>query len=392
DRQFRRYFIGAFCSVQAIWIQRVCLAWLAWERTGSAGFVGVAAGLSLAPTLFAGPVFGVMADRVDIRRAAQGTTVAMMATLVIMALTAPGLGPVGIALAALVIGSISAAHHPVRMSLGPRIVARDLVPFVVAAQALNFNIARLVAPAITGALIAWIGVPATLWIAVVALLPMQIVLIGLRPRPLPPRPARPILRDMRDALAYILGAPQVRFAFVLTIIFATLVRGALELLPVLADGVFARGAGGLGVLTGAAGAGALLTAGWRAVSAGAITGQVPASVMAAGFAALAATLGMGLATSWPLLLVLTAAAGGMSTWCGVTLQAAIQAGLPDEMRGRVMSFWIVVGFGLAAVGAFGIGALAELVGIGTALVAAGALGLAAQAFAVLGGVPRRAIS
>lgn len=63
DRQFRLFFIGIFFAVQAIWIQRVTLGWLAWERTGSAGVVGVVAALSLAPTLVLGPAFGVMAER-----------------------------------------------------------------------------------------------------------------------------------------------------------------------------------------------------------------------------------------------------------------------------------------------------------------------------------------
>ena len=72
DPQFARFFVGVFFAVQAIWVQRVTLAWLAWERTGEArrDSSGWSPALGLAPTLVAGPLFGVMADQGDIRRAA----------------------------------------------------------------------------------------------------------------------------------------------------------------------------------------------------------------------------------------------------------------------------------------------------------------------------------
>jgi hypothetical protein len=74
-----------------------------------------------------------------------------------------------------------------------------------------------------------------------------------------------------------------------------------------------------------------------------------------------------------LALLATAVAGFTATWCGVSLQAAIQSDLPDAYRGRVMSLWTVVGFGTVAIGAGLIGGLAEVMEIGPALmVAAGA--------------------
>jgi MFS family permease len=48
------------------------------------------------------------------------------------------------------------------------------------------------------------------------------------------------------------------------------------------------------------------------------------------------------------------------------MQSMIQGDLPDDMRGRVMSIWVVVGLGATALGAFIIGALTNLIGIGAA--------------------------
>ena len=150
DAQFRLFFIGIFFAVQAIWVQRVTLGWLAWERTGSAAFVGLVAGLSLAPALVLGPLFGVMTDRVDIRRAAFTTNALMALVLALLAVSLPFTGSLALALAAFAIGLISAAHHPVRMSLGTRLVPVSEVRHVVSVAALNFNLARLVAPVLAG--------------------------------------------------------------------------------------------------------------------------------------------------------------------------------------------------------------------------------------------------
>jgi len=322
DGQFRLFFLGIFFAVQAIWVQRVTLGWLAWERTGSAAFVGVVAGLSLAPALVLGPFFGVMADRVDIRRAAFATN-------------------------------------------------------------------GMMAPVLAGWIIATAGAGVALWVSVLCYLPMLMVLPRLTPRTLPARPRVSVLADLRDGMRYAVTAPLVRMALLLTLIFATVVRGALEILPVLADGAFGRGAAGLGMLTAAAGFGAVLAAFLKAAGIGAVGARIPAAALWAAMAGQGAVLAMGLAPIWPMALAATAVTGFCATWVGVSMQAAIQSDLPDGYRGRVMSLWIVVGFGTVALGAFAIGGLGEWLGISGALVTAGLAGALVQGVVILGVHARR---
>ncbi|MEQ8366751.1 MAG: MFS transporter [Roseicyclus sp.] len=384
DRQFRLFFLGVFFAVQAIWVQRVTLGWIAWERSQSAGFVGIVASLSLMPALVAGPLFGVLADRVDIRWAAFMTNGAMAAVLAVLAIALPYTDRVGLAVAALSIGIISSAHHPVRMSLGPRLVRPDIVQHVVSVTALNFNIARLAAPVMAGWVIAVAGAEVALWLSVMCYVPMLLILPHLKPRNLPPRDRAPFLRELWQGLRFVVNAPLVRLALLLTLAFATPVRGTLEVLPVLADGAFARGAAGLGMLTAAAGLGAVVAAGLKAAGAGAVGARIPPAVLAVTMAGQAAVVAMGLAPSWTVALAATVLAGFCATWVGVSMQAAIQSDLPDEYRGRVMSLWIVVGFGAVALGAVGIGTLAEWIGISNALIWAGLLGAAVQLVVILG--------
>ncbi|QXT41247.1 MFS transporter [Gymnodinialimonas ceratoperidinii] len=374
DRQFRLFFGGVFFAVQAIWIQRVTLGWLAWERTGQASAVGLVAALSLFPTLLFGPFFGVMADRVDIRKAALVTNGLMAAIIAVLALLASEVGAVGLSLAALSIGLISAAHHPVRMSLGPRLVSAEMVQHVVSITALNFNLARLVAPVLAGWVIATAGGATALWLAALCYVPMLAVLPALHPRSLPPRAAAPILSDLVEGVRYAAADPLIWQALLMTMIFATSARGALEVLPVVADGGFGRGAAGLGFLTAAAGVGALTSALLKAGGVSAVGARISRTVWVASFAGQGAVIAMGLAPSWPLVLLAVALTGLSSTWCGVSLQSAIQTGLPDAFRGRVMSFWVVVGFGTVSLGSVAIGAAADLIGIGPALAVAGTLG------------------
>ena len=64
---FRSYVISLHLALNGFWAQRVIIGWLAWEMTGSAGFVGLVAFLNFFPTLFVSPLFGVFADRIDVR-------------------------------------------------------------------------------------------------------------------------------------------------------------------------------------------------------------------------------------------------------------------------------------------------------------------------------------
>ena len=376
---FRRYFAAAVPLVAALWAQRVTVGWLAWEASGSAAFVGLVAAAGLLPMWVSGPVFGVLVDRADIRRALRWTTGSMAVLLAAAALleSGPGLGRGPLVALSLLTGIVTSAHHPVRMSLAPRLVPAEGVASVVAITALNFNLARLVAPVLTGLALATVGPVAALAAASALHLPMWAASWTLRPRALPGAADRsPVLRGLRDGMAYAARNAAVREALILTAVMAVALRGSLELLPAVAAGVHGRGAEGLGWLTAAAGAGALTAAAAKAVAPGGGTGGAAAARVAI-LAGMAALGGQAVAPSWVAALVSTAVVGFASTFAGIGLQAAVQAELPDALRGRVMSLWVVVGMGAVAVGAGLIGLAAKLAGLPLALGAAGALGAAA---------------
>jgi len=371
--QFRRYLIGNAISLQGLWVQKITIGWMAWEATGSVAFLGWLAFLSYAPPLFLGPFFGVVVDRVNIRRAAMTTqSLFIFAATLLLLVHLTGLsGQVSLTMIALFIGTVSSAQHPVRMAITPRLAPNSQLASVVLLLSLNFNIARVVGPAIGGAIIAGFGLTAALVFTMVAFVPFVLILRTLTPRANKAKAKTSMRADFIEGLAYVRGSRFIRTATLVTGLFSIAGRGALEILPSLADGRFERGAAGLGTLTAAAGAGALLAAGFQIMLKGPVKGRMPGvSLTAAIIGPLAAAL-LGVTQDWELVVLITGLLGFAGTLVGVGMQSAIQIQVEDELRGRVMSLWIMVAMGGVAFGSMLVGALADAFGLTLALLSTG---------------------
>ena len=383
---FRLYLAGNLFAVNAFWILRVTVGWIAWDVTGSASFVGLIAFLHFAPTIFAGPFFGVLTDRVNVRRAAIVVQSALMC-LSLLLFAADLLGALGapqLRFYAAAAGIAMAAHGPLRMSMAPRLVRKDNVASVIYITAINFNLARMTGPAIGGWLIASFDTKSALAVVACCYVPFLAALSVIRVRPRVEVRSRPLpfLGALMEGLHLAARNAAIRNALMLTGIGSFFVHGALEILPVLADGVFERGAGGLGALTSAAGIGALLSAVSFAVLPQAAVLARPWQVITLCYSGLFALAALAITDSWALAMALIAAMAYCATGVGITCQRNIQMGIDDTIRGRAMSLWAVVSVGSAAAGAGAQGAMSDFVGIErTFLLAAG---IAAAVLAIHG--------
>ena len=367
--EFRLYFLGAVANVNALWISRIVIGWLAWDMTGSPQFVGIVAACSLLPTLLGGPFFGVIVDRSDIKKAAYATNIAMIFCIaVLLALQASNnIAQTSLILISLAIGTVTAAHHPVRLSFAPRLVEPNHVSSVVALAALNFNLARLISPAIGGLLIDLTSTTTALFVTLILFLPNLTILFRLQPRELTKHSGEAFTTAMAEGLRYIRQRNLILIVLATTAVFSIAMRGVLEVLPIVADGSFKLGAVGLGQLGSAVGGGALCAAMYKALGAQQ-RGRDALSVnnMSIAIIGLVTAAVLGNTQTWTIALLCAAVLGATGTYFGVTMQSMIQGDLPDDMRGRVMSIWVVVGLGATALGAFIIGALTNLIGIGAA--------------------------
>jgi len=377
---FRTYVAASAVALNGIWIQRITMGWLAWDLTQSASFVGLVAGLNFVPAVLSGPFFGVLADRIDLRRAAIGAQLAMLGlSILLLGLFLAGLlAPTVLVAMSFATGLAASAYSPVRMALITRLAPREAMSSVVVITSMNFNLSRLTGPAIGGVLIAQLGVGAALLALVFAPLVLIAVLLRLTLRAPegPARMAQNFIADMRAGFAYASKHELVRRALLITGLAAFSGRGVLEILPAIADGAFGRGAVGLGQLSAAAGAGALLSALLQAFGHAPATQALTlrsiwAALVSCGLVAL-----VGVSSHWGLSLLAVAGLGFCGTLIGVSLQSGIQLSLPDGLRGRVMSLWVLVALGATAAGAFTQGAMADWLGLSETLVLTGGAGFA----------------
>lgn len=367
---FRLYLLGNAFSLQAMWIQRITFAWIAWQMSGSAAFVGLVAFLGFAPTMLSGPVFGALIDRIPLMPAAKTAQGAMLGLAVLTAVlySAGLLGMTVLALLSLSYGVVMSAHHPVRMSLGPLLAPKRAISSVIAFTSINFNVARSIGPAIGGALMHVWGPGAALWVIAVCLVPNQIVLRLLRPRDRMPTGEKPgtLIEGLAHGISYAWSNRFPRLILLLTGSFALLGRGMLEILPLVADGLFQRGPTGLGTLTSVAGMGALAAAALVMVLPAPLPGRLPRVAVVAVVLGLGLTLVVAVSRNWPLTVASVGLLGAAGTVMGVSVQSALQQVLSDGYRGRVMSLWVMTGIGGSAMGALLLGGLADLIGLGGA--------------------------
>jgi MFS family permease len=385
ERAFLVYTIGNGLSAIGLWVQRLAVGWLAWELSHSEIWVGLIAFSLFGPILFFSPLFGVLVDRLEPLRTASvinGIMAAWAALLAILSFA----GALDIRLLFLVslgIGLTSAAYSPIRLSIIPSLVPRELMASAIGISAMIFNASRLIGPALAGTILLTLPIAAAFLINTISYLPLMYALAKVPARAMAPRVHQPFFRQLAEGIAYAGANRFIRLQLLLTAWGALFGRSILEVLPVYADRFYHAGAKGLALLSAAAGAGALLAAfltsrlilDSRQLQLGSILLGALSAV-----ALLILPMGDGL---W-LGLLCIAFVGFGSTGAAVLSQTLVQTEVDDAVRGRVSSLWGMASLGGAAFGGVVLGVMLHFLGltaasIVTALVAL-ALPVAAWAF------------
>ena len=364
---FRLYLFGSFIALNGLWIQRIIIGWLAWEISNSPFYVGIAAFLSLAPTIFIGPVFGVLIDRANIKVAFFLSYSAMIlcSSILFFLILTDLLTIKSLLLICLFIGIIASAAHPIRMSLAPRLIDESQVPSLVALTAVNFNTSRLIGPAIGGFLIQYLGASGTILISIFTYLPVMVFIMFVKPRDLiSDDKNRSLIFDFFEGIKLIFSNSVIKFSIVLSGLTAFVGRGVLETLPLISEGVFSQGPTGLGLITAAAGAGALFSSIAKALGKAEISGtNISNSTLFVALTIPIVVLLIGYANSFLISLFLIFILGFLATSIGISIQSKIQLELKDVFRGRVMSIWIMINMGSAAFGSIIFGLVSDYLSI-----------------------------
>jgi MFS family permease len=387
-RDYRLFWGGQLLSRTGAWMQTVAQSWLVLELTDSPLLLGVITTLQFAPVLVFSFVGGVLSDRVAKRRLIVVTQVTMMIqAFALAALTWSGhVAYWHVAVLAAFYGIANAIDMPARQSYVIELVGKDDLLNAIALNSLVFNGARIVGPAIAGVLIARYGVGTAFFIKGVSFAAVLGALAAMRTEGAPHAGTRrPVHEEILQALRYATGTPNIRLVLGLLLVVSLFVINFNVVVPLFARDALGEGARGFGFLMGALGAGAVM----GAVGVASVSGRRPstrrviaaATVVSAGLIALSTVRDFTLAV---IVLVITGVAQIVFT---SSVQSTVQITVPDGMRGRMMSLYVLVFVGVSPFGAFMIGSLAETFGIATACAVGGGAGLAAVA--ILAGTWRR---
>ena len=355
NRNYRRFWIGAFLSNIGTWMQAVAQGWLVLQLTNSPFWLGLDAFMATAPGFVLTLLGGVFADRIDRRRLLLYTQViAGLAALALAALVATHLVNRWMVLGfSFVTGCCMSLASPSYLAMTYDLVGREDVANAIAMNSTQFQLSRVVGPALAGVAFRVFGLAGCFFanglsfIAVVAALWM--VRMERRSNALATsEKKRAIWRDLVEGLRYVRNRPRVSSLLLLAAVNSLFGAPYFSMVPIYARDIFHLGETGLALLMGTAGAGAFF---------GALLVAYLGDFRRKGWLVLGGAIlfGMcitGFAVSSRLTLSLIFLFGlGFALVCSIAItNTLLQKLVTDQMRGRVMSMFLLSFMGTMPIG------------------------------------------
>jgi MFS family permease len=382
-RNFRLFLFGQTISLTGTWMQSVAQGWLVLLLTNSPFYVGLVSAIGSLGVLLFTLYAGVIADRTDKRRVVVITqTLQMLQAFALAALVWSGEVTVGnILVLAGFLGVVSAFDIPTRQSFIVEMVGKEDLMSAIALNTSVFNLTRVIGPVVAGVLIGAVGVAVCFLLNGISYLAVIVGLLAMRLPPHVPQPTQmSAWQGFREVLQFLRSDRRVSTLVVLTAIVSIFGFPYLVLMPVFARDVLGIGATGYGLLSAAVGFGAVT----GALTVAMLAHRIPKgrTVVLAGtlFGILLALFAA--SRVFPLAMGLLVLVGAAMIVNNALTNTLLQTLVPDHMRGRVMGFYSFMFVGMAPLGAFQAGVVAEQLGAPLA-VAAGGL-VTALAVAVAG--------
>ncbi|HVT98745.1 MAG TPA: MFS transporter [Acidobacteriaceae bacterium] len=380
-RNFRLFFGGQTISLVGTWMTRIATSWLVYRLTGSALLLGTVSFAGQIPSFVLAPFAVVIVDRYDRRQVLVWTqALAMVQSLLLAWLTLTHrINITEILVLSAFQGLINAFDMPGRQSFMVQMVEdRNDLSNAIAINSSMVNVARLVGPSLAGLVIAvssegWCFlVDGISYIAVIlSLLMMHVPATGAR------RAAASMVEQMREGWTYVSSFVPVRTILILFAVLSLMGMPYMVLMPIFAASVLHGGPHTLGFLMGAAGAGALVSAFSLVLrrSVRGLTKMIPTSAMV--FGAGLFFFGM---SRWLWLSLILMLFVGFGMLQGMTVSnTIIQTLVPEDRRGRVMSYYTAAFMGMAPFGSLLAGSLAHWIGAPRTVMVTGS-------FCIAGGV------
>ncbi len=383
-RRFALLWAGAFVSNIGTWMEAVGVGILVTTATGQAGWAGLVAAAGFVPTALLAPLGGALADRLPRRTLLLATTSfqILFAGLLTLAASVGNPSPGLVTLLVLGAGCANAIGFPAFQAMLPDLVPREDVPGAVALSSAQWNLGRVIGPALAGLVIGLGGYELAFLINTLSFFAVFAVIASFRlPRP-SPTDGTSILRSIREGARFVRGDPALRFVVGCMALNSLLAAPFIALIPAVALKVFDDEKFGTAALVTAQGIGAVCMAlslaglfarfGVRRTML-VILGALPFALVAY---ALAPVLALAIVA---IFVVGFLYLGSLSSF---TTIAQLRA--PAALRGRVVSVLMMLIGALYPIGSVVQGAIADEIGLrATTAGAAVLLGLLLLAWRML---------
>ncbi|MGW7689045.1 MFS transporter [Streptomyces asiaticus] len=373
-RNFRRYLAGQLISNVGTWMQRAAQDLLVLQLTGnSGGAVGILTALQFLPQTLFGLSGGVIADRFAKRRLLLTTQTAMgLQSLLLGVLTVTGAVNVGsVYVLAFILGTATALDSPARNAFVSELVGKERLANAVSLNSAQFNVARILGPAVAGLAVAAAGTGPVFLANAASYLAVLYGLITIRPDELhAPRQSKRGDTRLADAFRTIRTTPDLLLPITVIAFVGTFGLNFQVTISLVAITVFNSGAAAYGYLSAAYAIGSLIGAvrgagrrkpptAHRLVISTVVFGLLEAAV--------------GLMPDYATFMALLIPTGLASVTVTTTANAMTQLHADPALRGRILSVYLLVLLGGTPLGAPLVGFISDTLGARYSLILGGAI-------------------
>jgi MFS family permease len=381
-RAFALFWWASLVSSFGGMIQTVGASWLMTTIAPSADQVALVQTAGSLPFFFLSLLAGALADTRDRRSimlVSQILTLLASAALAAVVL-AGGVTPSLLLWFTFLIGCGAALFAPAwQAAIGDQVPRAQIAPAVMA-NAVGFNIARSIGPAIGGLIVAAVGAAAAFIINTVSYLGIIATLLWWRPErtrsELPPEPLGPAIAA---GVRYVSLSPHLLAILLRCILYTIPIAAVPALMPIVARDLLGGGAPTYGILLGGFGIGAML----GALASAALRSRFTSDAQLRAISALAcvAMIAIGQSRWTAVTLLAHVLAGSVWTLAFANFNIAVQLSSPRWVTGRMLATYQTIAFAGIALGSWWWGEFASAQGLRESLTFAGISALVSLAAA-----------
>jgi MFS family permease len=350
-KNYRLFFFSQTLSMTGAWLQLTAMPWLIYRLTNSTFLLGAVGFISQIFILVFSLFSGTVADHYDRKKLLIITqALSMLQALVLGVLTLTGrLQLWHIFALATAIGIVNAFDMPARQAFLTEMVGKENLMNAIGLNALLFNSARILGPALAGILIASMGEGMCFVLNGFSFSAVIVALYFIKPIPLAQQNRGQTMSEkFFSGFRYVRGRKKIYSLLLLLSATSLASVFPMTLMPVFVKDIYKMNAAGLGLFMSAMGIGALIAT-LKVASTKSVDG-IQKTIFVSAIAFSVFTIGFAVVHNiYAVLIFLVLAGYFVVLQMGLT-NIFVQAIVPDELRGRVMGFYITAFVGLSPFG------------------------------------------